>query len=67
MADEKCPLQGTRHYPCGMLHDDPGECQFRDVCRQMQEDAERFAERNSPSELDIDPLTHPSYSTKEGK
>lgn len=42
--EDACPLEGTRHYPCGLMHEDPKECQFRAVCKQMQEDAERFKE-----------------------
>lgn len=41
----KCPLASTNHFPCGIYppSDEANECQFRWLCQQMQEDAERMA------------------------
>lgn len=41
---QRCPLQGTSHYPCGVILSEHGSetCQFYNFCKEMQEDLERF-------------------------
>lgn len=36
-----CPLEGTRHHPCGLTYEEE-QCQFRSLCSQMQDDSNRF-------------------------
>ncbi len=36
-----CPLEGTRHHPCGLIYEEE-QCQFRSLCSQMQDDSNRL-------------------------
>jgi hypothetical protein len=43
----RCPLEGTHHYPCGVMPDDHDskECQFLPTCQMLLEDMQRFNKR----------------------
>ena len=42
-----CPLEGTRHHPCGLTYEE-GQCQFCSVCSQMKDDLNRFLHGFTP-------------------